>query len=141
VTGDLRVTSRVVLPEEELQWRFSRASGPGGQGVNTTDSRVELSVDVARTPALSDRQRDRVLTALAGRLVDGRLTVTAAEHRSQLRNRRVAAERLAQVLREALAPPPPRRRPTRPTAGSRRRRAQAKARRSEIKALRRRPSE
>ncbi|HLV05418.1 alternative ribosome rescue aminoacyl-tRNA hydrolase ArfB [uncultured Georgenia sp.] len=141
MTGDLRVTSRVVLPEEELQWRFSRASGPGGQGVNTTDSRVELSVDVARTPALSDRQRDRVLTALAGRLVDGRLTVTAAEHRSQLRNRRVAAERLAQVLREALAPPPPRRRPTRPTAGSRRRRAQAKARRSEIKALRRRPSE
>ena len=104
MTGDLRVTSRVVLPEEELQWRFSRASGPGGQGVNTTDSRVELSVDVARTPALSDRQRDRVLTALAGRLVDGRLTVTAAEHRSQLRNRRVAAERLAQVLREALAP-------------------------------------
>lgn len=141
MTGDLRVTSRVVLPEEELQWRFSRASGPGGQGVNTTDSRVELSVDVARTPALSDRQRDRVLTALAGRLVDGRLTVTAAEHRSPLRNRRVAAERLAQVLREALAPPPPRRRPTRPTAGSRRRRAQAKARRSEIKALRRRPSE
>lgn len=141
MTGDLRVTSRVVLPEEELQWRFSRASGPGGQGMNTTDSRVELSVDVARTPALSDRQRDRVLTALAGRLVDGRLTVTAAEHRSQLRNRRVAAERLAQVLREALAPPPPRRRPTRPTAGSRRRRAQAKARRSEIKALRRRPSE
>ncbi|SRR5690625_867546 len=141
MAGDLRVTSSVVLRAEELQWRFSRSSGPGGQGVNTTDSRVELSVDVAATGALTEAQRDRALRVLSGRLVDGRLTVTAAEHRSQLRNRAAAAERLAQLLREALAPPPPRRRPTRPTAGSRRRRAQAKARRSEIKALRRRPSE
>ncbi len=139
--GDLRVTSSVTLREEELQWRFSRSSGPGGQSVNTTDSRAELTVDLAATPALSEHQRARVLEALAGRLVDGRLTVTASEHRSQLRNREAAAERLAQLLREALAPPPPRRRPTKPSRGAQRRRAEAKTRRSQTKSLRRRPSD
>ncbi|WP_454085695.1 alternative ribosome rescue aminoacyl-tRNA hydrolase ArfB [Georgenia sp. Marseille-Q6866] len=141
MAGDLRVTSSVTLREEELQWRFSRSSGPGGQSVNTTDSRAELSVDLAATPALSEHQRARVLEALAGRLVDGRLTVPASEHRSQLRNREAAAERLAQALREALAPPPPKRRPTKPSRGAQRRRVEAKTRRSQTKALRRRPSD
>lgn len=141
MTGDLPVNSRVVLREPELRWRFSRSSGPGGQSVNTTDSRAELTVDLAASPAFSEAQRARVLAALADRLVDGRLTVVASEHRSQLRNRRAAAERLAQILREALAPPPPRRRPTKPSRGARRRRAQAKSHRSETKALRRRPTE
>ena len=141
MTGDLPVNSRVVLREPELRWRFSRSSGPGGQSVNTTDSRAELTVDLAASPAFSQAQRARVLAALADRLVDGRLTVVASEHRSQLRNRRAAAERLAQILREALAPPPLRRRPTKPSRGARRRRAQAKSQRSETKALRRRPSE
>ena len=138
MTADLPVTSRVVLREGELQWRFSRSSGPGGQSVNTTDSRVELTVDLAASPAFTEGQRARVL---GDRVVDGRLTVVAAEHRSQLRNRRAAAERLAQILREALAPPPPPRRPTKPSRGARRRMAPAKARRSETKALRRRPTE
>ncbi|MCM3659935.1 aminoacyl-tRNA hydrolase [Georgenia satyanarayanai] len=141
MAGDLLVTSSVTLREEELQWRFSRSSGPGGQSVNTTDSRAELSVDLAATSALSEHQRARVLAALAGRLVDGRLTVSASEHRSQLRNREAAAERLAQVLREALAPPPPKRRPTKPSRGAQRRRVEAKTRRSQTKALRRRPSD
>ena len=141
MTADLPVTSHVVLREGELQWRFSRSSGPGGQSVNTTDSRVELTVDLAASPAFTEGQRARVLTALGDRVVDGRLTVVASEHRSQLRNRRAAAERLAQILREALAPPPPPRRPTKPSRGARRRMAQAKARRSETKALRRRPTE
>ncbi|WP_152189545.1 alternative ribosome rescue aminoacyl-tRNA hydrolase ArfB [Georgenia satyanarayanai] len=141
MAGDLRVTSSVTLREEELQWRFSRSSGPGGQSVNTTDSRAELTVDLAATPALSEHQRARVLEALAGRLVDGRLTVSASEHRSQLRNREAAAERLAQVLREALAPPPPKRRPTKPSRGAQRRRAESKTRRSQTKALRRRPTD
>ncbi len=135
------MTSRVVLREPELRWRFSRSSGPGGQSVNTTDSRAELTVDLAASPAFTEAQRARVLAALGDRLVDGQLTVVASEHRSQLRNRRAAAERLAQILREALAPPPPRRRPTKPSRGARRRMAQAKARRSETKALRRRPTE
>ena len=141
MAGDLRVTSSVTLREEELQWRFSRSSGPGGQSVNTTDSRAELTVDLASTPALSEHQRARVLEALAGRLVDGRLTVSASEYRSQLRNREAAAERLAQVLREALAPPPPKRRPTKPSRGAQRRRAESKTRRSQTKALRRRPTD
>ncbi|QDB79235.1 aminoacyl-tRNA hydrolase [Georgenia sp. 311] len=139
--GDLHVTRAVVVREEELQWRFSRASGPGGQGVNTTDSRVELTLDVAGTTALDERQRERVLAALAGRLVDGRLTVVASEHRSQLRNREAAAARLADLLRGALAPPPPTRRPTKPSRGAQRRRAEAKTRRSQTKALRRRPAD
>ena len=128
-------------PESELSWRFSRSSGPGGQGVNTTDSRVELSFDVVRSPTLPEHLRSRVLARLQGRLVDGVLTVVATEHRSQLRNRDAARERLTSLLRTALAPEPPTRRPTRPTTGSRRRRLDAKTRRGEVKRLRGRPEQ
>ena len=138
---DIHVTPSVVIRRDEQDWRFSRSSGPGGQGVNTTDSRVELTVDLTTTSAFDDGQRERVLAALARRLVDGRLTVSASEHRSQLRNRQAAAARLAALLREALAPPARPHRPTKPTRGSRRRAAEAKARRSQTKALRRRPQE
>jgi ribosome-associated protein len=128
-----------VPPERELRWRFSRASGPGGQGVNTTDSRVELSFDVAGSPTLP--HRERALARLAGRLTDGVLTVVAAEHRSQLRNRDAARERLIALLAAATAPPPPRRRPTKPSASARRRRVEAKARRGQLKRLRGRPED
>jgi ribosome-associated protein len=121
------------VPTGELSERFSRSSGPGGQGVNTTDSRVELSYDVLRAPSVPDHVRLRALTRLEGRLVDGVLTVVASEHRSQLDNRRAARERLAQLLREAAAPPPPSRRPTRPTRGSKERRIAEKKRRGETK--------
>ena len=137
-TGDLRLTRGIVVPAAELGWRFSRSSGPGGQGVNTTDSRVELSWDVAASRALSPGQRDRLLAALAGRLVDGVVTVRAQEHRSQLRNREAAAERLAALVRDALRTTKARR-PTRPTRGSQRRRLEAKKQRGETKALRRPP--
>jgi ribosome-associated protein len=130
-----------VLPARELHWRFSRSSGPGGQGVNTADSRVELSFDLARSPSLPAHLRDRAERRLAGRLVDGVLTVVASEHRSQLRNREAARERLEQTLRAALAPDPPARRPTRPTTGSKRRRLEAKARRGAVKRLRGRPTD
>ena len=135
--GPLRVTRSVVIPERELTWRFSRSSGPGGQSVNTADSRVELSLDVARTSALGPIQRARVLERLSRRLVDGVLTVRASEHRSQLRNREAALERMAKILADALAPPPPRRRPTRPTRGAVERRLADKKRRSRTKRLRR----
>jgi ribosome-associated protein len=127
----------VVIPPAELSWRFSRSPGPGGQSVNTADSRVELSFDLAATTALPPVLKERALTALAGRLVDGVFTVTASEHRSQLRNRQAAASRLAAVLTEATAPPPAPRRATKPTRGSRERRLTAKKQRSEIKRLRR----
>ena len=141
VAGDLRVTSTLVVPSTELAWRFSRSSGPGGQGVNTTDSRVELSYDVGSSAALSPAQRERLMARLGSRLVDGVLTVAAEEHRSQLRNREAALARLGQVLREALAPPPPRRRPTRPTRGSQQRRLEEKSRRGETKRMRRPPGD
>ncbi len=139
--GDLVVRGPLVLPERELHWRFSRASGPGGQGVNTTDSRVELSFDLARSPSVPAALRERALARLENRLVDGVFTVVAAEHRSQLRNRDAARERLAESLRDATAPDPPMRRPTRPSKGAKRRRMDAKTRRGQVKRLRGRPDE
>ena len=135
--GPLRVTRSVVIPERELTWRYSRSSGPGGQSVNTADSRVELSLDVAGTSALGPVQRARVLERLSRRLVDGVMTVRASEHRSQLRNREAALERMAKILADALAPPPPRRRPTKPRRGAVERRLADKKRRSRTKRLRR----
>jgi ribosome-associated protein len=139
--GDLPIRGLLVLPARELHWRFSRSSGPGGQGVNTADSRVELSFDLARSPSVPAHLRDRALRRLGGRLVDGVLTVVASEHRSQLRNRDAARERLAATLRAALAPDPPARRPTRPSAAARRRQVDDKKRRAAVKRLRGRPIE
>jgi ribosome-associated protein len=137
VPGDLKIRGSVVVPEAELSWRFSRSSGPGGQGVNTTDSRVELSLDVSRTSALSPALRERALARLDDRLVDGVLTVSASEQRSQWQNRLSAEQKLATVLAAAIAPPPRPRVATRPSAGARRRRVDAKKRRGDIKKLRR----
>ena len=128
----------LVIPTGELLERFSRSSGPGGQHVNTADSRVQLSLDLATTTALDEPQRTRALQALAARLSGSVLTVAVEENRSQRRNRATARQRLADLLRDAVAPPAPRR-PTRPTRGSRRRRLQRERRRAEIKRNRRRP--
>jgi ribosome-associated protein len=138
MADDLRITRRWVLPAAELVERFSRSSGPGGQGVNTTDSRVELSVDLAHSPSLPDSLRQRVLERLRNRLVNGVITIAASEYRSQLANRQAARERLVALLTDALAPPPPTRRPTKPTKGSQRRRLESKKRRAGIKRHRRR---
>ncbi|MDT7596702.1 MAG: ribosome-associated protein [Pseudonocardiales bacterium] len=127
----------MLIPERELGWRFSRSGGPGGQGVNTTDSRVELIFDVAASTALTEDQRARVLQRLSNRLVDGVLTVAASEYRSQLRNRDAARARLDAMLRAALAPDLPTRRPTRPSRAARERRLADKRRRMLIKRLRR----
>ncbi|QHO90476.1 aminoacyl-tRNA hydrolase [Actinomyces sp. 432] len=127
----------LTVPAAELSEQFTHASGPGGQGVNTADSRVQLSLDLATT-TLDERQRQRALQNLSERLTGTVLTVTAAEHRSQYRNRMAARERLAGLLRGALAPPVARR-ATKPTRGSQRRRLAAKRRRAELKTLRRRP--
>ncbi|WP_232660839.1 alternative ribosome rescue aminoacyl-tRNA hydrolase ArfB [Pseudonocardia sp. TRM90224] len=139
--GDLLVRGPLVLPERELHWRFSRASGPGGQGVNTTDSRVELSFDLAGSPSVPEHLRERALARLGARLVDGVLTIAASEFRSQLRNRDAARERLADVLRAATAPEPAKRRPTKPSKAAKRRRVDAKTRRGQLKRLRGRPDE
>jgi ribosome-associated protein len=125
------------IPAEELSWRFSRSPGPGGQSVNTAESRVTLSYDLARSNALPPRLKERALRNLAGRLADGVITVTASEFRSQLRNREAAARRLSGLLTAATATPPRPRRPTKPSRGAREERLAAKRRRSHVKRLRR----
>jgi ribosome-associated protein len=136
---DVRVSPTVIIPAAELSWRFSRSSGAGGQHVNTTDSRVELTWDLERSSVLTARQRALARRRLA--LVDGTLTVTASERRSQLRNRETAIARLAEVVAAAIEPPPPPRRATKPTKASSERRLDAKRRRGDTKRLRQRPAE
>ncbi|MFQ6537645.1 MULTISPECIES: alternative ribosome rescue aminoacyl-tRNA hydrolase ArfB [Aphanothece] len=135
-SGDLRITAAVRIPAAELRWRFSRASGPGGQNVNTTDSRVDLMFDLAASAALPEALRARALERLAPRLVEGAVVITAREHRSQWQNRVAAQRRLVALLQQALQPPPPPRRRTRPTRGSVERRLDSKRQRSALKSRR-----
>jgi ribosome-associated protein len=135
--ADLEVNRHLTIPDAELHERFSRSSGPGGQGVNTTDSRVELSFDLAGSPSVPPWLRDRLLARLSSRLVDGVVTIAASEHRAQLANRAAARERLAGLLRTAAEPPPPKRRATKPTRGAKERRLAQKRRRSQTKRDRR----
>ena len=137
---DLEVSPHLTIPRSELLWKFTRSSGPGGQHVNTSDSRVQLSWSIAESAVLDEDQRELLLAKLDRRLVTGAITVTVAEQRSQLRNREVALARLRTLLRNALAPPSTIRRTTRPTRGSARRHLAAKKARSVIKQQRQRPT-
>ena len=137
---DLEVSPALTIPASELGWRFSRSSGPGGQHVNTSDSRVELFWNVGSSTALSDVQRVRLLTRLEARLIAGVITVTASEQRSQLRNREIALAKLAGLVAEGIAPEAARRRATKPTRGSNRRRLAAKQQRAATKQQRKRPA-
>ncbi len=125
------------IGDADLRWRFSRSSGPGGQSVNTADSRVQLSFDLGSTTAFPPALHERALARLQGQLVDGVLTVTASEHRSQWRNRGAALVRLQALLVRATAPGSPTRRPTRPSRSSQRRRLEGKRQRGETKRARR----
>jgi ribosome-associated protein len=131
--------SGLLIPASELVERFSRSSGPGGQSVNTTDSRVELSWDIAASAVLIEAQRARLLERLADRTTDGVVTIAASEHRSQLQNRSAARLRLQHLVAAALEPPSPPRRATRPSRAAKARRVDAKRRRGDLKAARRRP--
>ncbi|MFI2754271.1 alternative ribosome rescue aminoacyl-tRNA hydrolase ArfB [Cellulomonas sp. P22] len=138
--GFITLRGGAMISPDALAWRFSRSSGPGGQSVNTADSRVELSVRLTDVAWSSPVQLERVRVRLAGRLGDDEvLTVTASEHRSQLRNREAALARVRALLDEALAPPAPPRRATRASRSSRERRAQGERRRRAVKEMRRRP--
>jgi ribosome-associated protein len=138
---DLEVSPSLTIPGAELRWKFTRSSGPGGQHVNTSDSRVQLTWSVAESIVLGEDQRALLLAELASNLVAGAVTVTVSEQRSQLRNREVALERLGELLRDALAPPPAARRATRPTRSSARRHLAAKRERSAVKQQRQRPTD
>ena len=130
---DLQLSGRWVIPAAELRWRFSRSSGPGGQNVNTTDSRVELLFDLAATPSLPQHLQIRALRRLEARLVEGCVVIAASEHRSQWQNRVAAQRRLVELLQEAIKPPPPPRRATKPTRGSVQRRLATKKQRGAVK--------
>lgn len=137
---DLEVGPALTIPAAELRWRFSRSSGPGGQHVNTSDSRVQLTWDIAGSLVLTDEQRERILDRLGRRLAAGTITVTVSEQRSQLRNRVAALDALREIVADALAPDAAPRRPTRPTKGSQKRRLAAKTQRSATKQQRKRPT-
>jgi ribosome-associated protein len=128
--------SGAVIPAGELVERFSRSPGPGGQSVNTSDTRVELLFAPATSTAFTEGQRARLVRNLADSLTQGQVSVVASEHRSQLRNRIAARDRLVALLREAVAPPPPPRRTTKPSRASQRRRVESKKQRGQTKALR-----
>lgn len=136
---DLTVSPALTIPASELTWRFSRSSGPGGQHVNTSDSRVALSWNVAASTSLTDTQRQILLRRLKRRLIAGTITVTASEQRSQLRNREIALAKLAEMVADGLAPEAAARRKTKPTRGSNHRRLDAKKQRSATKRQRQRP--
>lgn len=127
----------VSIPESELSWRFSRSSGPGGQHVNTTDTRAEVVWSLAETAVLTESQKERVAARLRGRLVDGSLTVVSSQYRSQHRNREAARVRLEELVSEAVIPAKARV-ATKPSKASQRRRLDAKRARSEVKRNRRR---
>ncbi|MEX2562651.1 MAG: alternative ribosome rescue aminoacyl-tRNA hydrolase ArfB [Nitriliruptoraceae bacterium] len=137
----VRIAAGVVIPESELQITTVRSSGPGGQSVNTTDSKVELRWNISRSQVVSEADRHRLMDRLGSRIsADGDLILRGQEYRSQARNRAAVRSRLAALVTEALEPDRPRR-PTRPTKSSQRRRLESKRQRSETKRLRRRPDE
>ncbi|MDX6520151.1 MAG: ribosome-associated protein [Gaiellales bacterium] len=139
--GDLlQIGAAGPLPLSELEFRFSRSGGPGGQHVNTSSTKVELLFDLERSPSLSDGERARARRRLRARLdAEGRVRVVAQDERSQLRNRELAVHRFVELMREALAPPPPPRRPTRPSRAAKAKRVEGKKRTGQVKRLRRRP--
>lgn len=131
--GDIAVNDRCTIPAHEVSWRFTPSGGPGGQHANRSSTRAEATFDIASSQALTDDQRAKMIAVFG---VEIRVVVD--DHRSQLRNRELAAERLGARLASALVVAPKRKK-TKPSKGAKRRRLDSKRRRSETKANRRRP--
>ena len=130
----VRITGSCVIPTNEVRFRFSKSGGPGGQNVNKRETQVELLFDVEGSPSLGPRQRERALRRLAQRLDErGVLRIVASDERTQGRNREIALERFRDVMKEALAPDPPKRRPSRPSKAAKERRLASKRLRSQRK--------
>ena len=130
---DLSINSSLIIPSKELKWRFSRSSGPGGQGVNTTDSRVELIFDIEHSSVISSFLKQRILKRLQSKCINGCINIVATQTRSQYQNRQLALSRLENLLQEGLRPPPKARKATKPTIAAQKQRITAKKRRSALK--------
>ena len=133
----LKLRRGQVIPAAELRWDFGPSSGPGGQHVNRSNTRVGLTLSVIKSSAFTDQEKERIERRLGSRMRSGTLRVVADDHRSQWRNRQDARRRMAALLDMALSPEPPVRRATQPSRAARRNRMEAKRRRSETKRLRR----
>lgn len=134
---DLRVSDNLVIPAGELTWRFDPSGGPGGQHANRSSTRVELLFDVTKSAVLDGAAKAQLLRHRGVEL--GVISIRVAESRSQWKNRQIARERLVEMLTEALRPPPPKRKRTRPSRAARERRLAHKRERAEKKRLRKRP--
>tara|TARA_Y100001968_G_scaffold203124_1_gene186478 strand:- start:1801 stop:2223 length:423 start_codon:yes stop_codon:yes gene_type:complete len=130
---NLIINSNLEIPAHEIQWRFSRASGSGGQNVNKTDSRVEIIFDVRESKTLTPYQKHRIAIHDEAKLVNSCICIAVQDKRTQYQNRQLALIRLASTLRDLLKPPPKQRRETIPTRSSQRKRVQLKKKRGELK--------
>tara|TARA_Y100001968_G_scaffold149564_1_gene136781 strand:- start:907 stop:1329 length:423 start_codon:yes stop_codon:yes gene_type:complete len=130
---DLKINCKLLIPSNELQWRFSRSSGAGGQNVNKTDSRVEIVFDINNSRVLSPFQKFRLNSELKAKIVQGCICIAVQEKRTQHQNRQLALRKLASILKDGLKPPAKMRIGTRPTKASQRRRVESKKKRGEVK--------
>ena len=122
----LRINTKLEIPTNEIQWRFSRSSGAGGQNVNKTDSRVEIVFNVFESKTLTPYQKHRISIQAEIKLINGCICIAVQDKRTQYQNRQLALSRLASILRELLKPPPKKRRETKPTRSSQRKRVESK---------------
>ena len=134
---DLIISPGLVIPSNELHWRFSRSSGSGGQNINKTDTKVNLSFNIENSKALTSYQKHQVTKQLNHQIVNSTIKVVTQEHRTQYKNRRLALIRLGILLRKSLKPPPKARKATKPTKSSQRRRLESKKKQGEKKQNRR----
>ena len=130
---DLKITKRLVIPSNELKWRFSRSSGPGGQNVNKIESRVEIIFNLEDSKVLNDYQKEILKINLKNKLVNNKLRLAVQEHRNQLLNRQLALMKFSSIIKNALNKPLKLRESTKPTKASQKKRVEFKKKRGELK--------